>query len=310
VHRVGGITADALQGDAVLLVHEHHANLLGPGYARDFESPTTQAASHFKQPCRIGTEATVPLDGATIGLHHGLPPWCHGPGRLTVAGPLCVVASEVKRQSFARILRPGARNAQYPLAAVLPSAPLVQKTWSLRGRLDQGQDSSCVGCGWSQRLNSQPHTHSYQYPFAHDLYIAAQRLDAWPGEEPSYQGTSVLAGAKAVKARGLISVYRWAASLDEILLALAHEGPVVAGTPWLQDMFQPDAGGFLRVSGKRAGGHCWLLRGVDPSRERVRMSNSWGTGWSGSLKGDAWITFADLQKLVDDGSEWCVPTER
>jgi hypothetical protein len=205
-----------------------------------------------------------------------------------------------------RIPQPDARNAQYPLSAVLSSAPLVQKTWGLRGRLDQGQEGSCVGHGWAHRVNAEPHRHNLTHEDALTFYHQAQKLDAWPGED--YEGTSVLAGAQAVKRDGYLNVYRWARTLDEILLALAHEGPVVAGTPWLQDMFTPDAGGFLRVSGGVAGGHCWLLRGVDPLHERVRMSNSWGSSWG--LKGDAWFTFADLQKLVDAGSEWCVPTER
>jgi C1A family cysteine protease len=37
------------------------------------------------------------------------------------------------------------------------------------------------------------------------------------------------------------------------------------------------------------------------------MQNSWGKGWG--QKGRAWITFNDLEALIEDYGEACVATE-
>lgn len=182
--------------------------------------------------------------------------------------------------------------------------PLVRKTWRLDYRLDQGQEGACVGFGWTHRLDAEPRRRRFHEPMAQDLYHRARQLDDWAGED--YEGTSVLAGAKAAQEKGLVISYRWAYELSPVLEALSHEGPVVMGTNWRTGMFDP-VDGYLQVTGSVAGGHCWLLRGIDPSKERVRMSNSWGRSWG--LGGDAWITFADLEKLLTDDGEACIPIE-
>jgi hypothetical protein len=182
---------------------------------------------------------------------------------------------------------------------------LVRKTWRLDYRLDQGQQGACVGFGWTHRLDAAPRRRKFREPFAVDLYHRAQLLDEYQGED--YEGSSVLGGAKAAQRGGHISEYRWAYDLQNVLQALSHEGPVVMGTNWLADMFEPRADGYLQVAGSLAGGHCWLLRGIDPAKQRVTMSNSWGRSWG--LKGDAYLTFDDLGILLSDGGEACVPTE-
>ncbi len=98
------------------------------------------------------------------------------------------------------------------------------------------------------------------------IYKRAQQLDIWPGE--NYSGTSVLGGAKAVKelknnvGESYISEYRWAFGIEDLIRALAYQGPVVLGLNWYAGMFNSDTAGWLRVTGALVGGHCLLALGV------------------------------------------------
>lgn len=207
------------------------------------------------------------------------------------------------RRTLDRLPSRDPRNRNF-LRAVT-GKPLVRKTWRLDYRLDQGQEGACVGFGWAHRLDAAPRRRHLNGLDAFAFYYRARELDEYPGED--YEGSSVLGGAKAVQEKGLISSYRWAYDLQNVLQALSHEGPVVMGTNWLADMFEPRTDGYLQVAGSLAGGHCWLLRGIDPAKGRVTMSNSWGRSWG--LKGDAYLTFDDLGILLEDGGEACIPVE-
>lgn len=207
------------------------------------------------------------------------------------------------RRTLDRLPSKDPRNRNF-LRAVT-GQPLVRKTWRLDYRLDQGKEGACVGFGWTHRLDAAPRRRHLSGVDALAFYYRAQQLDEYQGED--YEGTSVLGGAKAVQEKGLITEYRWAYDLQSVLQALSHEGPVVMGTNWLTDMFKPRTDGYLQVAGSVAGGHCWLLRGIDPSKQRVTMSNSWGRSWG--LKGDAYLTFDDLGILLEQDGEACIPTE-
>lgn len=200
------------------------------------------------------------------------------------------------------------RSRDFPIRARLAAAGRVSRTWYLREPyLDQGKDGACVGFGWSHELAASPvRVAGVTDQSAFKLYKQAQTLDSTPGED--YEGTSVLAGAKAVKADGYMPEYRWAFGLDDVLDTLSQYGPVVLGTNWLEGMFEPGADGYLDVSGPVAGGHCYLARGVAFRRGHVRIRNSWGESWG--LNGDARIRFADLAKLLADQGEACVPVVR
>lgn len=80
----------------------------------------------------------------------------------------------------------------------------------------------------------------------------------------------------------LIREYRWAFSADSLVKAL-QLGPIIAGVPWYEGMFNPDRNGRLWPYGEIAGGHEILIRGLI-GRDLI-VSNSWGTGWG--LKGEA-----------------------
>jgi hypothetical protein len=143
-----------------------------------------------------------------------------------------------------------------------------------------------------------------------EIYDAAQRVDQWPGE--SYAGTSVRAGAKVLMSKGVIQGYRWAFDAASVVDALLHRGPVVVGTWWYQDMFRPVTNKRLKkniitATGAKAGRHAYMLNGVNTKLGLVRVKNSWGRDWGDN--GHAWISIADLDKLIRDGGEACLAIE-
>lgn len=210
------------------------------------------------------------------------------------------------------------RSRDYPIRARLPRRiPLRGRTWSLRPRLDQGEEGSCVGHGWAHELAAAPTVvPNITHELAVSIYREAQRRDEWPGE--SYEGTSVLAGAKAVAAWGFLDEYRWAFSIDDVVDTLVAHGPIVVGTWWLAGMWEPRPSGLLEVSGSKEGGHCYAGRGLllkprlkGESRKLgpvIRFPNSWGEPWG--VRGECFMRVEDFERLQDDDGEVCVPVRR
>jgi hypothetical protein len=143
--------------------------------------------------------------------------------------------------------------------------------------------------------------------FAIHVYKEAQKIDPWPGE--NYEGTSVLAGAQILHRLGYIDSYWWAFGIDQVLHALVHD-PVVVGVPWFSDMYSTDERGIVSIGGTLVGGHAICLTGFAPMRVGnvrelyVRWRNSWGAGYG--VKGDGWISAANLERLLNQFGEACV----
>src|SRR5215217_2541716 len=100
------------------------------------------------------------------------------------------------------------RDKAFPLRALLPAraSTRVWRYWNTQGwRGDQGETSQCVGYAWTHWLHAGPTTQPKPAPIVRpqDVYMGAQRVDEWPGED--YEGTSVRAGAKALQARGFVA---------------------------------------------------------------------------------------------------------
>jgi hypothetical protein len=173
--------------------------------------------------------------------------------------------------------------------------------------LDQGQLGSCTGYAGLNTLATPPFWKATEQPitaagdpgrFAVGLYSDATRVDPWPGEwEPNDTGSDGLSVAKVLHARGLISGYQHATSLEAALAGLA-ERVVMIGTTWLSGMFNPTPEGQLLLTGDASGGHEYVLDELDVSRRRAWMRNSWGPNWG--LKGRAWLSWEDLGKLLAD----------
>lgn len=215
------------------------------------------------------------------------------------------------------------RSRRFPVRSVLAEVtgsdrPALRSfTWNIAGPvLDQGNEGACVGFAHSGRVMSDPdRDRDIDDAYARLVYRDAQKVDEWPGE--NYEGTSVLAGAKVLAARGEYTGYHWAFSIEDVLWSIGYLGPVVLGIPWLTGMFTPRPSGLLDVIGPVEGGHAILARGVrlkarltgeglDPI-EVVRLRNSWGA-W-GPLGGDCYLRVEDLERLLKADGDACVPTE-
>lgn len=218
------------------------------------------------------------------------------------------------------------RSRGFGVAGVLPSRELHPRTWRLRWRLNQGQQGACVLFGLTHNRVASPkprhigRSEPVLEEFAFERYRRAQQLDEWPGEEPTYSGTSLLAGCKAMVEADVMGEYRWALGdssgsyIDDVLGALSHLGPVVFATSWLSGMFDTDAHGVLRVQGSAEGGHGYCIRGWHGNAARVPHlrgsgvrgpvllgTNSWSAGWG--LGGDFYMPVED-QPDGSRGAAW------
>jgi hypothetical protein len=201
-------------------------------------------------------------------------------------------------------------------AFAVPQAGPRSYGWRLLYWLDQGDEGACVGFSWTHELGAWPAPVVVTDEFARGVYHEAQQLDEWPGE--AYEGTSVLGGAKAVHGRGYMEEYRWATSMDDLVLAVGYHGPAVIGVNWLDSMFNPRPSGLVDTSGNVAGGHAILIVGVSLhprlQNERLtepvfRLRNSWGRSWGHN--GDCYVKVSDMPKLFDSGNiEACIPVVR
>lgn len=212
------------------------------------------------------------------------------------------------------------KSREYDVSAILRTGVQpVAKMWEEGTVLDQGSEGACVGFGWMGEFLSQPVAPTpmpgrfSSQRYANDIYNSAKKIDEFPGE--AYEGTSVLAGAKVMKARGFIKSYRWAFSIEAIRDAIIQEGPVVIGIPWKEGMYETNANGLVKVTGKEVGGHCLVLTGYDPAMkigsrtyEVYRWRNSWGADYG--VNGSGYIKSADLAKLLKNVGEACVPIGR
>jgi hypothetical protein len=215
----------------------------------------------------------------------------------------------MNKQLLGRRFAPDARDKQYPLRALLPIEPPVPvKYWDddyWTG--DQGNTSQCVGYAWAHWIENDPIVYSAAGPEVNpvDIYIEAQKVDEWPGQD--YEGTSVRAGAKVLASRGNIQSYHWAVSAQDVADTILSIGPVVVGSDWTEDMFNPNANGVIAPTGPVAGGHAYLINGYDSNTKMFRIKNSWGKSWG--KDGHAFISQVDLNSLLAADGEGCLALE-
>lgn len=235
--------------------------------------------------------------------------------RLSEVGLLSVVsvaptaaAHLIMNKGLGRKIQFDDRSRLFPVRALLGSSrPLRSYTWSCPITLDQGYEGACTGFAFTHEAAARPvKVINLKYSNAMEVYRRARALDEWPGED--YDGTSVLAAVKAAVEKQWYREYRWGFSLDDVLLALSYQGPVVLGINWYEGMGQPDENGFLQVTGQLMGGHAILANGVSLRKRAVRLHNSWGAEWG--MDGECWLLFDDLRRLLSEQGEACIPIGR
>ena len=219
---------------------------------------------------------------------------------------------------------PRNRDHAVPRRAVSDRGDIRWRNHS-RHKLFQGRVGACTGFTGAQALNTEPYRAgrrarglrltTNEDGFAY--YSGATARDPWPGVwPPTDTGSSGLAVAQEMQARGEIVGYQWAFGYDHGLAALA-EGPLMQGSWWTADMFRPEPGGRVRPTGQDAGGHEYLWVGhevrskLQPSQNRSWFVNHWedeaaGDYWGVTPSGDPgpgggyfWMTADDHRQLLD-----------
>lgn len=218
--------------------------------------------------------------------------------------------SGANSHGLGRLAAPDARDAAYPMRALIAEAPTRTSYYFTTGPiLNQGQTGTCVGHGWRQWLSSAL-IMEHGGPGAFVIYTQACKIDEWPENDDGdlQAGTSVRAGVQVLQALGYVAEYRWTWSAtvmrDWLLLG---KGVLVMGTNWTEDMFNPDRRGVIHATGAVAGGHCYVVSGVNRKTGLFRITNSWGRGWG--QNGRAWISGEDVQSLLDNQGECCTASE-
>jgi len=215
--------------------------------------------------------------------------------------------------SFGRIEVQDDRDTLFGIAPMLMAVPRIsEKFWWDEGWWgDQGNTNECVAYSWSHWIEDGPVIQDLVEgrvkPLFNttQLYETCQKIDRFPGE--NYSGTTVRAGAKALQKLGIVTEYRWAFNVDEIVNTLLTLGPMVVGTKWFNKMQFPDKNGLIRAEGRSMGGHAYLLNGVNTEKGYLRIKNSWGRKWGDH--GHAYIGIDDFEKLFRDGGEACIARE-
>lgn len=188
-------------------------------------------------------------------------------------------------------------NALAQIVTPVPVEPQDNVTWEAdHFQLDQGQTGHCVGFGWAAWGDSTPVVDDFDNQDGHDIYYEAKVIEGNPGGE---DGAYTRDGAKAMQQRQRLTTYVFASTTAEILDWLRLRGPLVIGTDWTWDMFEPDANGFVKPTGGNAGGHCYLLYGIQD--DDLEFKNSWGDSWG--LDGSFKMKIADFDTLMKSWGE-------
>lgn len=219
-------------------------------------------------------------------------------------------------------------SRDYPIRELLAQPVPRSYSWRCETWLDQGSEGACVGFAWAHELAARPVVIPTTNLQAHNIYKEAQKVDEWPGED--YSGTSVLAGAKVLNTNKLMDEYRWAFGIQDVILAIGYKGPGVFGINWWTGMFKPNEEGFIAPVGEIAGGHAILGRSVrlvwmrgtsmiarqspewfnylDQDLSYITLHNSWGQDWG--VNGDAKVTIRNMDALLKEQGEFCIPVRR
>ena len=195
--------------------------------------------------------------------------------------------------------------------------------WSSKATpLNQGDVGSCTGNAVTQWLNTdfagavqiaKNAGKFFDEQDALDIYSKATILDNISGQyPPNDTGSTGNAACKAAVKFGYLKRYSWLFSFTSIQAAVEMT-PLVTGTLWTNTMFKP-VNGLVSVgslaNSNVAGGHEYLMCGIDYKAEVFEFRNSWGDtkDWPGCKPGGYFaIGFKDYRRLIDSDGDATVP---
>lgn len=207
---------------------------------------------------------------------------------------------------------PRSRNFAYP------ARKLVLRSVDHDGAApvsDQGELGACVGFTVLDLLNTPKfvksrlrgsHKRNYLPNSAGlDFYRTSTRADEFPGQwEPEDTGSSGLGGAKAGVQLGFWDSYTHAFSMTAFLTALMSQ-PVMCGTSWTNNMFDPDRAGLIRPTGSEAGGHEYAAVAYSTRTHRIKFRNHWTKEWGAN--GRFYMLAADFEQLLANQGDVTIP---
>jgi hypothetical protein len=132
----------------------------------------------------------------------------------------------------------------------------------------------------------------------HAAYLRWQKFDPeWWGP---HDGSASDSAWKGLREEGYITSWKWLFGEEELLEWVRFYAAAEVGIVWTEDMFYPDSGGFIRPSGRHAGGHEISVVGYDSATDAYELVNSWSLDWG--KWGRCRIKRADMAALLrDDG---------
>lgn len=214
----------------------------------------------------------------------------------------------------------------YPLPLLVPKAPeAVEKVLAYPTNLvswyDQGPYGACVGfsCSWQTSIYNTPKKYNGMW-----LYRAAREI---AGLDPNQDdGAYLWAGQKVLQKKGHcidkttspsldegVSSYYWCTTVDEVRSAIGINRPVVFGIYWYSGFNDPTTYNGEKWIGRSTwgsvlGGHAICCIGASDQRQAVLLLNTWGTEWNNGKP--VWISYANIQKLMDKQGECTVGVDR
>jgi hypothetical protein len=215
--------------------------------------------------------------------------------------------TQIHGRTLDRKIKFDEKSRDYPISSLFNYDYPRSYTWRCSAWLDQGREGACTGFAVTHEAIARPAVvEGLSNTDAQQVYYRARQLDQWQGDD--YEGSSVLGAMKAGKERGWYKEYRWAFGTKDLAIAVSRHGPAVIGVYWYSDMFKPDSDGFIHASGKILGGHAILCHGFNVKGDYFKLHNSWGPSWGDN--GECKISYSDMDKLLHQQGEACIPVVR
>lgn len=194
-------------------------------------------------------------------------------------------------------------------------------------RLDQGPIGQCTMSSAAHIVAAGPITQRPYYVHAPhfdtiEAYCRAQQIDrqqyGWPdptfcqdGRRPGGRGdtgATMRSAGMTLLEYSFIGNFWWFQTPHEARVYLTNVGPVWFASWWWSGMSRPDANGFVQATGRKQGGHAYVLDEIVWSKKYVWLLNSWGKGWG--HRGRAKMSFETMDSLFGDWGEALGVTER